>query len=166
MSWFVDTKELERKGARLLLLKLRDIETASVALQNLDQGASLEDVGYILNVNLQSAFTDQDQRIGELQKNLAWQKNLCESYQARAEHWNADPIHKQVAAVEKAMQEKLQQVIDLSYSVTSLQEILDRERRQYAQEVERLNRQLVEQNRLIAKQHHQLEQLTGSNTPE
>ena len=104
--------------------------------------------------------------LASFNSDLASQKNLCASYQVRAEHWNADPIHKQVAAVEKAMQEKVQQVIDLSYSVTSLQEILDRERRLHAQEVERLKGQLVEQNRLIAKQHHQLEQLTGSNSPE
>lgn len=166
MSWFVDTKELERKGARLLLLNLRKLEAANTALQSLDQGASLADVGYTLCNNLEHAFTQQENQISQLQRDLTSQKNLCESYQVRAEHWNANPIHKQVAAVEKAMQEKVQQVIDLSYSVTSLQQILDRERRQYAQEVERLKSQLVEQNRLIAKQHHQLEQLTGSNTPE
>ena len=166
MSWFVDTKELERKGARLLLLNLRKLEAANAALQSLDHGASLADIGYMLCNNLERAFTQQENQISQLQRDLASQKNLCESYQVRAEHWNADPIHKQVTAVEKALQEKVQQVIDLSYSVTSLQEILDRERRQYAQEVQRLKHQLVEQNRLIAKQHNQLEQLTGSNTPE
>ena len=166
MSWFVDTKELERKGARLLLLNLRRLEAANAALQSLEQGTSLDEIGYTLCNNLEHAFTQQENRISQLQHDLASQKNLCESYQVRAEHWNADPIHKQVAAVEKAMQEKVQQVIDLSYSVTSLQEILDRERRLHAQELERLKRQITEQNRLIAKQHHQLEQLTGSNTPE
>lgn len=165
MSWFVTTAELERKGARLLLLNLRKLEAANAALQSLDHGASLADVGYTLCNHLEHAFTQQENQISQFQRDLASQKSLCESYQVRAEHWNADPIHTQVAAVEKAMQEKVQQVIDLSYSVTSLQEILDRERRQYAQEVERLKGQLVEQNRLIAKQHHQLEQLTGSNTP-
>lgn len=166
MSWFVTTAELERKGARLLLLKLRNFEAANIALQSLDQGTSLDEIGYGLCKNLEHAFTQQENRISQLQRDLASQKSLCASYQVRAEHWNADPIHKQVAAVEKTMQEKVQQVIDLSYSVTSLQQILDRERRQHTQEVERLNRQLVEQNRLIAKQHHQLEQLTGVNTPE
>jgi len=166
MSWFVDTKELERKGARLLLLNLRKLEAANAALHSLEQRTSLDEIGYALSKNLEHAFTQQENRISQLQRDLAAQKNLCESYQVRAEHWNADPIHKQVAAVEKAMQEKSQQVIDLSYSVTSLQEILDRERHLHTQEVERLKGQLVEQNRLIAKQHHQLEQLTGSNTPE
>ncbi len=166
MSWFMNADDLKKQGAQLVLHELRGLEGVQTALQGMDRGMSLAEVGYVLHLNLQSVITQQQQRIGELERQLAQQKNLCASYQVRAEHWNADAIHKQVAAVEKAMQEKVQQVIDLSYSVTSLQEILDRERRQHTQEVEHLKSQLVEQNRLIAKQHHQLEQLTGVNTPE
>lgn len=166
MSWFVNTDEVQRQGAKLVLHELRSFEVVQTAIQQIDQGLPLEQVASTLGRQLEEAFTQLDKQIKQLQEDLAWQKSMRASLEERAEGWVRDPLQKQVSAAVVALEEKSRDVTELTDLLASTQSILDRERVQHKIEIVQLQGQIQELNRLVARQHNQLEQLTGVPTPE
>ena len=166
MSWFLNTDEVQRRGAKLILHRLHTFEAVQTAIQQIDQGVSLEQIASTLGRQLEEAFTQEGTKIKQLQDDLAWQKNMRASLEERAEGWVRDPLQKQVTAAERALEEKSREVVELTDLLASTQSILDRERNQHRLEVRQLQTQTQELNRLVARQHNQLEQLTGVSSPE
>ena len=166
MSWFLNTDEVQRQGAKLILHRLHAFEAVQTALQQIDQGVPLEQIASKLGGQFENAFTQQATQIKQLQEELAWQKSMRASLEARAEGWIRDPLQKQISVAAVELKEKSKQVLELTDLLASVQEILDRERNQHKLEVAQLQGQIQELNRLVAKQHNQLESLTGATTPE
>jgi len=166
MSWFVNTDEVQRQGAKLILHRLLAFEAVQTALQQIDQGVPLEQIASKLGGQLENAFTQQETQIKKLQEDLAWQKSMRASLEERSEGWIRDPLQKQITVAAVELKQKSEQVIELTGLLDSTQSILDQERNQHKLEVAQLGTQIQELNRLVAKQHNQLEQLTGANTPE
>lgn len=166
MSWFVNTDEVQRQGANLILHRLHAFEVVQAALGQIDQGLPLEQVASTLGRQLEEVFIQQDKQIKQLQDDLAWQKSMRASLEERAEGWVRDPLQKQVSAAERALEEKSREVVELTDLLSSTQAILDRERNQHKLAVAQLGAQIQELNRLVARQHNQLEALTGAASPE
>ena len=166
MSWFLNTDEVQRQGAKLILHKLDSFEAVQSAIRQIDQGTSLEQIASTLGRGLEDAFAQQETQIQQLQSELTWEKSMRASLEERSEGWVRDPLQKQITVAAVELREKSEQVLELTDLLASTQNILDRERIQHKLEVAQLERQIQELNRLVAKQHNQLEQLTGANTPE
>lgn len=166
MSWFLNIDEVQRQGAKLILHRLHAFEAVQSALRQIDQGVSLEQIASTLGRGLEEAFTQQETRIKQLQDDLAWQKSMRGSLEERAEGWVRDPLQKQVLAAERALEEKSREVVELTDLLSSTQCILYRERNQHKLAVAQLGAQIQELNRLVARQHNQLEELTGAASPE
>ena len=166
MSWFLNADEVQRQGAKLILHGLHMFEAVQTALRQIDQGVSLEQIASTLGRGLEDAFSQQQKQIKQLQDDLAWQKSMRASLEERSEGWIRDPLQKQVSVAAVELREKSDQVLELTDLLTSVQEILDHERNQHKLEVAQLQGQIQELNRLVAKQHNQLEGLTGATTPE
>ena len=166
MPWFLNTDEVQRQGAKLILHRLDNFEAVQAAIQQIDQGVPLEQVASTLGRGLEDAFSQQEAQIKQLQDDLAWQKSMRASLEERSEGWIRDPLQKQITVAGRALEEKSREIVELADLLASTQSILDRERNQHKLGVTQLQMQIQELNRLVAKQHNQLESLTGANTPE
>lgn len=162
MSWFVDEKELQRQGVRILLQGMRDLAPVQSALQSLEQNVPITDIAHILRAQC-APVLDQ---LRTLQGELLWEKRKCETLQIQAERWCADPLHNQIAQAQSALENTTAQLQETQRTLHTTQEILERERRAHQLEAQELREQVFELNRLVAKQHKRLEALTGSDTPE
>lgn len=162
MSWFVDEKELQRQGVRILLQGMRDLAPVQSALQSLEQDVPITDIARTLRAQCVPVLDQLQTLEGE----LLWEKRQCETLQIQAERWYADPLHEQIAQAQSALENTSTQLQETQRALHTTQEILERERRAHQQEAQELREQVLELNRLVAKQHKRLEALTGSDTPE
>jgi len=158
---FVRLEETERSGVQKFLQAMQHIPPVQIALAQLQMGAPLPEIAAALSANLIETFDGLNQQIGQLQREVLHKTGLCEDYQKRAQEWRQDPLQEQLARAEQALEEKVREAMNFETNLNQFR----RESGAQAQEIQELREQVSELNRLVAKQHRQLSNLIGSDTP-
>lgn len=165
MSWFVDEKEVERRGAiNLLHVASNRIEFVRSIQFMLEGGQSIVDASGALYRELY----EQNERIRQLEQQvIAFQSKtrqqdiLIASYQR-----DLDPNYQRIKELEQELKEQTRLVEQARTAAADLREQLERAQNWHAQETQEFQQQIQELNRLVARQHKRLEELTGPSSPE
>jgi len=162
---FRKIEEDERNGAQKFLQAMQRIPLVQIALAQLQMGTPLPEIAAALSANLIETFDQQNQQIGRLQREVLHKTGLCEDYQKRAQEWRQNPLQERLARAEQALDEKSGEALSFHTDLILGRHKFERERSAQAQEIQELRGRVAELNRLIAKQHGQLSNLIGSDTP-
>lgn len=162
MPWFINETEVERRGAVQLLHPCRDFSPVQIALQQLRSGISPETAGQALA----SFFKQQVERIEQLERELQFCQSEKSSWKDQLESYWADPLHKRLGQIRREFEEQRQRTERAEKNESELHVTLERQHKLYEEQVHVLKQQVLELNRLVAKQHKRLAELTGSDTPE
>ncbi len=162
---FLKPEESERSGVQKFLQAMQSIPPVQIALRHLQGGALLSDIGATLSAELVETFDQQNQQIIQLQREVSHKISLYEDNQKRIQEWQQDPLFERLERAEQALTEKSIEALSAHTELFLEQRKFERERKAQLQEVQELREQVAELNRLVAKQHVQLSNLIGSDTP-
>ena len=162
---FLKSEEVERSGVQKFLQAMQPIPPVQIALRLFQNVALLSDIAATLSAELVETFDQQNQQIAKLHREVLHKAGLCEDYQKRIQEWRQDPLQEQLERAEQALTQKSFEALSAHTELFLEQRKFERDRIDLAQEVQELRGQVAELNRLVAKQHVQLSNLIGSDTP-
>ena len=158
---FLKLENTERDIVKKFLQAMQPIPPVQAALRQIDVGAQLFDIAATLSAGLVETFEKQQMQIGKLQREVLHKVGLCADYQKQLREWQQGSLQEQLRALKEKCAEEFNSRADLLLEKNKL----EREHKSQAQELQRLRGQVVELNRLVAKQHGQISNLIGSDTP-
>ena len=165
MSWFVDEKKVERRGAiSLLQVASNRIELARSIQHMLESGQSIWEASEALYRKLY----EQNECIYQLKQGLS----ACQSETRQLDSLIAtyqrdlDPNYQRIEELEQELKEQTRLTEQERTAAADLREQLERAQNWHAQEAQELQQKIQELNRLVARQHKRLEELTGPASPE
>jgi len=165
MTFFVDEKEVERRGAiSLLQVASNRIELARSIQHMLENGQSIWEASEALYRELY----EQNERICQLKQGLS----ACQSKTSQQDSLIAkyerdlDPNYQRIKELEQELKEQTRLTEQERTAAADLREQVEHVQNWHAQEAQELQQQIQELNRLVARQHKRLEELTGPASPE
>lgn len=158
----------QRKGAQCVLLSLGNIPAIQNALMQIERDVPLEQVSQQLRNSLEHWIQEQRKKGDALENELRHERMDLDGYKNLFEELKKNPLQCQLEAEREAHASTSQRVQDYQSALSQIQEALKREQDERANEVHQLRAELAELNRLVAKQHIKLQELTGidlNNSP-
>jgi SMC interacting uncharacterized protein involved in chromosome segregation len=151
----------QRRGAQLVLQYLGDIPAVQTALAQIEGEARLDDVSRALRENLLAWFGELREHARQLEDDLRYEKDMRQRYEEYVERQTKHPLADQLRVEGDAHASTAQKLHESESALSRTEETLDRERRAHAIEIHQLQIEIAELNRLVAKQHLKLQELTG-----
>jgi DNA repair exonuclease SbcCD ATPase subunit len=153
--------EEQRKGAQTVLRSLDKIPAIQTALAEIKRGAPLEQVSVRLHASLEIWLQEQQETAQRLENDLRHERTVLGSYKQLFQELKDNPLQKQLQAEIEAHGISTQRLQEAESALSRNEQTLARERREHAAELRQLQAEIAELNRLVAKQHLKLQELTG-----
>ncbi len=152
----------QRKGAQTILRSLEHIPAIHEALIQIEREAPLEQISTSLRTSLEKWLEEQSATSERLKLDLHHEQDQRQWYEKHFQRLQEDPLQNQLKAAQEGQTSSAQRLADAESALARSEETLKRERRGHAREVQHLQAEIAELNRLIAKQHLKLQELTGA----
>lgn len=162
---FLNHADIERNGVQKFLQAMQLIPPVQIALRKVEGGALLSNIAAAFSAELIETFEKQNQQIVQLHREVLHKAGLCENYQMSLREFRQDPLQKRLERAEQTLKEKTAEALSSFTELMLEKRKFERERKALAQENQELRGRVAELNRLVAKQHGQLSNLIGSDTP-
>lgn len=154
--------EEQRKGAQLVLRSLSHIPAIQTALREIARELPIEQVSLRLGASLEKWLQEQQAARQRLEDDLRHERMVLDGYKNLFQELKDNPLLKQLEAEREAHAATTRRMQDAESALSRTEETLDRERRDHAAEIHQVQAEIAELNRLIAKQHLKLQELTGA----
>ena len=154
-----------RQGAAEFLRELRGFAPAEIALQSIQNGQPLGESGGMFWYSLSALLEQEKKRIAELELNLKSCQLMRDSLQSRIDAYFADPLQMQLTCAQTALTEQMVQAENAEREAARLHTALDHERSLHEKDVEKLQADITDLQRLTASQHEKLAGLFGAEQP-
>lgn len=149
--------EEQRKGAQLVLRSLSHIPAIQTALAQIEREMPLDQVSQQLHTSL-GRWLDEQQEVSErLKHELHQEREQHQWYEKHLQRLREDPVQNQLKAEREAHAATTERLQEVESILSRNEQALAHERRTIRQ----LQDEIAELNRLIARQHLKLQELTG-----
>jgi len=148
----------QRKGAQIVLHSLEHIPAIREAIAQVEREVPLEQVSASLRISLERWLDEQNETSEQLKRELHQEREQRQWHEKHLQRLKEHPVQNQLKAEREAHASTTQRLQDAESALTRNKQLFAHAR----STIQELHDEIAELNRLIARQHLKLQELTGA----